>query len=411
MKADLTSRTERIGVTGTQLIFEKLGWIFREQPIEDYGIDAHVEVVESNLATGKLIALQIKSGKSYFKEKASDGFVFRGDIEHLEYWKKHSLPVLVVLYHTDDEIAYWQVVNSVNVQKTEKAWKLIVPFNQKIDKGSLEKIQVFSEKLTSTNAYTILSLKDVSHGMAKRYSANIILTKEYTKPDIAEIARIITVDLKTRQYYRNPQVKLHGQEKETEVIWLFLYLSIDDLSSTNWICRTQWISKNLSPKFSPIKLDGEYIDDDIIVEWNKGYGELATIFDSYKLRKEDYLDEINCILSSTKILVHKSTELTAIFNRDRIAETNYLELMLQLEIEIAKLYRQATSIGLAPTECRDLNQRFQGIMAFAHNIVLPFSTRGLETWNKTNRSFLVDQAINDYQKELLRLEFELEKIH
>jgi Domain of unknown function (DUF4365) len=411
MKADSKSRTERIGIAGTQLIFNKLGWIFREQPIEDYGIDAHVEVVESNLATGKLIALQIKSGKSYFQEKTSDGFVFRGDLEHLEYWQKHSLPVLVVLYHADDEIAYWQVVNSITAQKTDKAWKLIIPFNQKIDKPSLEKIQAFSKKLTSANGYTILSFKDVSHGGAKRYSANIILNNEYTKPDIAEIARIITIDLKTRQYYRNSQVKLHEQERETQIIYLFLYLSLDDLSSTNWICRTQWISENLSPRFSPIKLDGECIDDDIVVEWNKGYGELATIFDSSKLRKEDYLDTMNCILSSTKLLVRKLTELTAMFNRDRLAEASYLDLMLQLELETGKLYRQATSIGLAPTECRDLNQRFQGVMAFAHNIVLPFSTRGLEIWNKTNRSFLVDQAINDYQKELLRLEFELEKIH
>jgi hypothetical protein len=85
--------------------------------------------------------------------------------------------------------------------------------------------------------------------------------------------------------------------------------------------------------------------------------------------------------------------------------------MLQLELEIVKLYRQATSIGLAPIECSDLSKRFQGVMAFAHNIVLPFSTKGLEIWKKTNRNYLVDQAINDYQKELLRLEFELEKIH
>jgi hypothetical protein len=325
MKADSKSRTERIGIAGTQLIFDKLGWIFREQPIEDYGIDAHIEVVESNLATGKLIALQIKSGKSYFKEKTSDGFVFRGDIEHLEYWQKHSLPVLVVLYHADDEIAYWQIVNNITVQKTDKAWKLIIPFNQKIDKPFLEKIQAFSKKLTSTNGYTILSLKDISHGGVKRYSANIILTKEYTKPDIAGIARIITVDLKTRQYHRNSQAKLYEQEqeKETQVIWLFLYLSIDDVSSANWICRTQWINKNFPPRFLPIKLDGEYIDNNIVVEWNKGYGELATIFDSYKLRKEDYLDAMNRILNSTKFLVHQSTELTDMFNRDRLAEASF----------------------------------------------------------------------------------------
>ncbi len=39
------SRTERLGVSATQLFFVKLGFIFREQPIEDYGIDAHIEVI------------------------------------------------------------------------------------------------------------------------------------------------------------------------------------------------------------------------------------------------------------------------------------------------------------------------------------------------------------------------------
>lgn len=110
MKSDSKSRTGRIGVAGVQLLFERLGWIFREQPIEDYGIDAHVEVVENNTATGKLIALQIKSGKSWFKEKNSEGFVFRGKTEHLEYWQQHSLPVMIVLYQDDEQIAYWQAV-------------------------------------------------------------------------------------------------------------------------------------------------------------------------------------------------------------------------------------------------------------------------------------------------------------
>ncbi len=127
MKANSNSRIGRIGVAGTQLIFERLGWIFREQSVEDYGIDAHVEVVENAKATGRLIALQIKSGESWFKEKTSSGFVFRGDREHLEYWKNHSLPVIVVLYHDGEKIAYWQVVNSSNVKKTNKAWKLVIP--------------------------------------------------------------------------------------------------------------------------------------------------------------------------------------------------------------------------------------------------------------------------------------------
>lgn len=218
MKADSNSRTGRIGVVGTTLLFERLGWIFREQPIEDYGIDAHVEVVESNTATGKLIALQIKSGKSWFKQKTPDGFVFYVNTEHLEYWQEHSLPVMVVLYDDEEEIAYWQAVNSSNVQKTNKAWKLIIPFEQQINILSLKKIQEFSRKLTATNGYTILSFRDLSHGGAKRYSANILLSKEYAKPDMIEIVRKITAELKSREYYKNNEVKQLWEGKEAQVI-------------------------------------------------------------------------------------------------------------------------------------------------------------------------------------------------
>lgn len=411
MKADSNSRTERIGVAGTNLLFERLGWIFREQPIEDYGIDAHVEVVESKTATGKLIALQIKSGKSWFKEKTTDGFVFRGNTEHLEYWQKHSLSVIVVLYDDEEQIAYWQAVNSSNVQKTNKAWKLIIPFEQQINIQSLEKNQEFSRKLTATNGYTILSFQDVSHVGAKRYSANILLSKEYAKPDMIEIARKITAELKSREYYRNNEVKLHWQGKEAQVVCLFLYLSLDDVSSANWICRTEWISKKLSPKFSPTKLDGEQIDDEMVIDWNKSYGELATIFASFKVTKEAYLDSMNGILSTTQLIVNKTIEFTDMFNRKQLIEANYLERMSQLYPEIEKLYLQVDRVGSAPTECSGLSQCFQRVMALAHNIVWPFSEKKLETWESINRNYWVGQYIKDYQKELLRLEFELEKIH
>ena len=59
---------ERIGVSSVEKIINQMGMIFREQPVDDYGIDAQIEIVENKCATGKLIAVQIKSGNSYFKE-------------------------------------------------------------------------------------------------------------------------------------------------------------------------------------------------------------------------------------------------------------------------------------------------------------------------------------------------------
>jgi hypothetical protein len=49
--------------------------------------------------TGKLIALQIKSGESFFKKRGNN-YVFYGEIRHLEYWTKFSLPVFLILNDT-----------------------------------------------------------------------------------------------------------------------------------------------------------------------------------------------------------------------------------------------------------------------------------------------------------------------
>jgi hypothetical protein len=62
---------------------------------------ANLVVIErystNNEPTGKLIALQIKTGASYFRPKGDD-FVFYGELRHLEYWTRHSLPMFLVLH-------------------------------------------------------------------------------------------------------------------------------------------------------------------------------------------------------------------------------------------------------------------------------------------------------------------------
>lgn len=121
------SPTERIGVSHVDQIFSRdFGWIFREQPIADKGIDAHVEIVENSEAKGILLALQIKTGSSYFKKQGSD-FVHYIDDDHYEYWLAHSLPVFLVMHNPDDGVTLWQAVNERKVQRSDKRWKLVVP--------------------------------------------------------------------------------------------------------------------------------------------------------------------------------------------------------------------------------------------------------------------------------------------
>ncbi|MSM38683.1 MAG: DUF4365 domain-containing protein [Geobacter sp.] len=120
-------KTERLGVSALDHFFSEQGWLFREQPTHDYGIDAHVEIVENERPTGKLIALQIKSGASFFKEETDDSYIFRTDDKHVAYWVGHSMPVVLVIYNTQTKTAHWQHVSRENVESTGKYWKIEIP--------------------------------------------------------------------------------------------------------------------------------------------------------------------------------------------------------------------------------------------------------------------------------------------
>lgn len=66
-KVQASAKQDRKGVAATQqIVTTELESIFRERPTDDYGIDAQIEIVETGTATGRLLAVQIKSGLSYF---------------------------------------------------------------------------------------------------------------------------------------------------------------------------------------------------------------------------------------------------------------------------------------------------------------------------------------------------------
>ncbi|MDN5599536.1 MAG: DUF4365 domain-containing protein [Brachybacterium sp.] len=122
-------------MTHAQLAFEdELGWIFRPQPTEDFGIDAHAEIVDGEDVRGRLLALQVKGGKSWFSEPTPEGWWFRPETDHVEYWLNHSLPVAVVLYHPETKLCHWQLVNRDTLVETSTGkWKILVPAAQAVD--------------------------------------------------------------------------------------------------------------------------------------------------------------------------------------------------------------------------------------------------------------------------------------
>lgn len=135
------------GMTHTRLAFEdELGWIFRDQPTEDFGIDAHTEIVDGDDVRGRLLALQIKGGESWFQEPGPGGWWYRPKLDHVRYWQKHSLPVAVVLYHPETKVCHWQLVKPDTLVETRTGtWKILVPASQVLDETARAPLEEAAE--------------------------------------------------------------------------------------------------------------------------------------------------------------------------------------------------------------------------------------------------------------------------
>lgn len=158
----MASSTERIGVYHCAEIAERNNWMFREQPIDDVGIDAHMELTEETGESKQLLALQIKSGPSWFTEEKDECIVFR-DINERQYnyWTKNSLPCIVVLYNPDDDMCIWQKLTTETIEKTKagkgKGFIVKVPKNQVfLDERSNEKLLSFTNLPQHITNYNFL---------------------------------------------------------------------------------------------------------------------------------------------------------------------------------------------------------------------------------------------------------------
>jgi len=134
MRYDHNSATGNEGETAVELIVKRsLKWIFRRVTGPDLGIDGIAEQVRGSEATGRWMSLQIKSGDSYFQESGPNGVIFRDSKDHLDYYRAHQLPVVVVLHYSGTDDAIWQWISPETVVETTEGYKVLVPHEQKLD--------------------------------------------------------------------------------------------------------------------------------------------------------------------------------------------------------------------------------------------------------------------------------------
>lgn len=120
MEIRATRRLGKIGEARVAEIVEKMGHSWREAGRDSIGIDGFIEIVRADEATGQIIGIQIKAGRSYLTtRRTSDSEARRLPItrrimrikdRHLAYFKHCAFPVIVALYDPNSDNVFWGTV-------------------------------------------------------------------------------------------------------------------------------------------------------------------------------------------------------------------------------------------------------------------------------------------------------------
>lgn len=285
------SSTERIGVNKVEQIFlELFNWIFREQPIVDMGIDAQVEFVDDN-PTGKLIALQIKTGSSHFYQK-ENSYTYYIKEAHYQYWTHHSLPVIIIAHLPEENLTVWEYVSNKNIDKTSEGWKIEIPKKNNLEDES--SIYQISEIIKSKSL----------DGKVTRLKLDAVLMKHIVNGGKVNVH---TQEWHNKSLGRGPfeiiLIDEYGEE-ETAKQWSSFYtLRLEELLQKYfpWAeteVDEEFYENNFDKSFYDVYTD-EYIESHSVYPFKVLEGEVSEYRLNLKLNKigkayldlKDYLDE------------------------------------------------------------------------------------------------------------------------
>lgn len=259
------NQQERIGVQKVGLILAELGLIFRETPNSDVGIDGQIEYVNNEgEATGKIIAVQIKSGDSYLYNSKNDisNWTFYPEDKHKNYWEKFPIPVILLVYSPQNDNVYF--IDARYYLKVNGMCNIKIPKTNVLNAST--KNRLFETVGNSDEPF--LEIADVFNTMISSRCDSELFNLSFLDlylQGLINLCRQLYFDMSIAMDIaecRSPQVAAGGQEYD------FLFEYIKFLVSQNLAevdfgdCLLEWNERQLIPRFlAPLTHRGKALSE------------------------------------------------------------------------------------------------------------------------------------------------------
>lgn len=257
--------------------------------------------------------------------------------------------------------------------------------------------------------YEILTLRDTSTNI-KRYQAHIRTDPHYSKAVLREVIKQAVEETKRRRLFNSDQAEARFRDKDADYVRLFVYLSELDQHMTNYVCRAAWLRPELSEEHGSLSLKGDEWLGEIEIDWSSMYQELRSEWAQRRGTKEAWLKKLNETFPEMEKLMKQAKSHLRAYESNSISQSVLQENIAALEPLARGLDERAGSSEVAPFECKDCDNAFQGLRGRFYDTFIGFAPWVGKDRNWDNKLWLLRYGTRDYETDRERFLYELSKV-
>lgn len=259
-KVDFEFSQERLRVNAVAAFAVANNLIWRENSIKDVVIDGQLEFVNTaGQATGRMIALQIKSGSSFFENDDGESWRFYPEEKHRMYWERFPIPVIPVLHRPETSESFWiDVRHAYRRGAQDENVGVSIPKAQTL--SATPGAKLFENLVVSADAF-MDSLDDVLRALVNARSIEASFPLSYFQlfaGGLINVVRslhfgmdLVSTTVEMNLVHSNSDVGMGLGAKEYDFLFGYVkFLVAQDLADVDFgDCLIDWNDREMVPRF------------------------------------------------------------------------------------------------------------------------------------------------------------------
>ncbi len=315
----------------------------------------------------------------------------------------YSITRLVSLY-----LEIWNKKNPSMQQKPIYRGNIGGTINFRIEQYTPYKVKNLIEEFEK---YIIYSVEPFHHGIAKRFSVNVILKEPLSIEEISKVSEAITRRVLHVEIFNNEISEKYWTDKLANIIWIYFGTDESDIINNNYICKTTWVDENQDKSlWYQVNETNRFFQNNVHFELNTSYDMMKKFTKENSSSAKSVLVQIKYILSRMLSLAEQVINIYNEYINEVITEDDLYKHLESIIPEIDEFYEKSGNIEFAPKEIKDFDQECQGLFATIHNLTLYYNKHYDFKRSVENRKACMDMTIKNYYRDLDKVRVLEEKL-